>query len=135
MAYGTSLHELIHTEDNKAYIKTEQIQFEANQAYGTADHEQIQTKHNQAYENKLITKQNEAYASADHDRSCQMRQNQAYIPTNPVRETLALPTAAVGEDEHVDQFYERISLNDDSVPTQQLSTQCERNDETYDYIL
>ena len=33
VAYGTALHELIRTKDNKAYIKTEQIQFVENQAY------------------------------------------------------------------------------------------------------
>ena len=136
IAYGTSLRELIQTKDNEAYMKTEQIQFKANQAYGTADHEQIQTHCNQAYENKLITKQNEAYASADHDRSCQTRLNQAYDPTNPERTSSALPSANIGEDEQVEQFYEQISLNEDSAPTQQLQlgSQCEGNDETYDYI-
>ena len=82
----------------------------------------------------LKTKQNKAYASANCDWSCQMRLNQAYIPINPERENLALPTTAVGEDEHVDQFYEHISLNEDSVPIRQLGTRCERNDKTYDYI-
>ena len=105
IAYGTALHELIHTEDNKAYIKTEQIQFVANQAYGTADHERIRMKCNKAYE----------------------------------RTRSELPTAAVGENEQVAQFYEQISFNDSSeaVPTQQqqqLGTQSEGNDETYDYI-
>ena len=106
IAYGTALHELIQTEDNKAYIKTEQIQFVANQAYGTADHERIQLKCNEAYE-----------------RTCS-----------------ELPTVAVGENEQVTQFYEQISLNfnDNSAPVptqqQQVGTQSEGNDETYDYI-
>ena len=136
MAYVTSLRELIQTEDNEAYLKTEEIQFEVNQAYGTADHEQIQTKCNQAYGNKLFTKQNEAYASANHDKSCQMRRNQAYVPTNPEREPSALLIAgSVGEDDEVEQSYEQISLNEDSAPAQQLGSQCERNNETYDYII
>ena len=106
VAYGTALHELIRTEDNKAYIKTEQIQFVANQAYGTADHERIQLKCNEAYE----------------------------------RTRFELPTAAVDENEQVTQFYEQIlSFNDSSepVPTQQqqqLGTQSEGNNDTYDYI-
>ena len=103
VAYGTALHELIRTEDNKAYIKTEQIQFVANQAYGTADHERIQTKCNKAYE----------------------------------RTHSELPIAAVGENEQVIQSYEQISLNDSSAPVptqqQQVGTQSEGNDETYDY--
>ena len=103
VAYGTALHELIQTEDNKAYIKTEQIQFVENQAYGTADHERIQLKCNEAYE----------------------------------RTRSELPTAAVGKNEQVTQFYEQISFNDSSepVPTQQqqqLGTQSEGNDEAYD---
>ena len=50
VAYGTSLRELIQTEDNEVYIKTEQIQFEANQAYGILlDHEQIQIHCDQDY--------------------------------------------------------------------------------------
>jgi hypothetical protein len=136
VAYGTSLRELIQTEDNKAYIKTE-IQFATNQAYGTADHERIQTKSNKAYEDTLITKQNEAYASVDHEESCQMRRNQAYVPTDPERTHSSLPTATVGEDEQVSQSYEQISLNDDSAPPtqqQQQGNQCEGNDETYDYV-
>ena len=40
--------------------------------------------------------------------------NQTYVPTNPDRTSSALPSASVGEDENVKQ--------------------CERNDETYDYI-
>ena len=144
MAYSTSLRELTQTEDNETYLKTnnEQMQFEANQAYGTADHEQIQTECNQAYENKLITKQNEAYTSADHDRYCQMimRQNKVYVQINPERESSALSTATVhvGQDGQVEHFYEQIpvSLNEDSASTQlQLGSQCERNDKTYDYIL
>ena len=76
-----------------------------NQAYGTADHERIQLKCNKAYE----------------------------------RTRSELPTAAVGENEQVAQFYEQISFNDSSepVPTQQqqqLGTQSEGNDDTYDYI-
>jgi hypothetical protein len=141
VAYGTALHEVtvVQTEDNNAYIKTdhEQIQFLENQAYGTADHERIQTKSNKAYKDTLITKQNKAYASVDCERSCQMRKNQAYVPTDPERTHSSLPTATVGEDEHVSQSYEQISLNDDSAPpTQQLQqgSQCEGNDETYDYV-
>ena len=168
IAYGVSLREIIQIEENEAYTRTnhEQIQFEANQAYGTADHEKIRTKHNEAYEDKLLTKENEAYASASHERirtkrneayeeklltkenvayasashegSCQMRQNQAYIPTNPEQTQSSLPsTAAVDQDEREVQFYERISLNDESAPTQQLEVggQPEGNDETYyDYI-
>ena len=59
-----------------------------------------------------------------------MRLNQAYVLTNPDRTSSALPSASVGEDENVKQFYEQ------STPTQQLQLgrQCERNDETYDYI-
>jgi hypothetical protein len=141
VAYGTALYELIQTEDNKAYIKTdhERIQFVENQSYGTADHKKlIQTKSNKAYEDTLITKQNEAYASVDHERSCQMmRKNQAYVSTDPERTHSSLPTATVGEDEQVSQSYEQISLNDDSAPPtqqQQQGNQCEGNDETYDYI-
>ena len=50
-----------------------------------------------------------------------------------------MPSASVDGDERVEQFYEQISLNEDSAPTQQLQigSQCDRNDETYyviDYI-
>ena len=117
VAYGTSLREQIQTEDNEAYTKTnhELIQSVKNQAYGTVDHERIQTKSNKAYEGTLITKQNEAYISVDQGKSCQMRKNQAYVPTNPEERThSALPTATV-----VCQSYEQISLSDDSAPTQQ----------------
>ena len=81
VAYGTSLREQIQTEDNEAYIKTnhELIQSVINQAYGTADHERVQMKSNKVYEGTLITKQNEAYVSVDQGRSCQMRNNQAYM--------------------------------------------------------
>ena len=118
VAYGTSLREQIQTEDNEAYIKTnhELIQSVINQAYGTADHERVQMKSNKVYEGTLITKQNEAYVSVDQGRSCQMRNNQAYVPTNPEdRMHSALPTATV-----VSQSYEQISFSDDSAPTQQL---------------
>ena len=65
-----------------------------------------------------------------------MRKNQAYVPINPERTSLALPSTNVGEDEQVEQFYEQIPLNDDSAPAQQLQlgSQCEGNDETYDCI-
>ncbi len=110
-----------------------------NQAYATADHERIQTRSNiKVYEDTLFTKQNEAYASVDHERSCQMRRNQAYAPTDPERIHSSLPTATVGEDEQVSQsYYEQIPFSDNSAPPtqqQQLGTQCEGNDETYDYI-
>ena len=142
VAYGTSLRELIQTEDNETYTKInhEQIQFVANQAYGTADHERIQTKSNKAYKGMLITMQNEVYASADNAKRCQMRQNQAYVPTNPERVRSVLPAASVGVDEYYviqEQYYEQISIiNDDSTPNQQLQlgNQTEENDVTYDYI-
>ena len=109
IAYGTSLREQIQTEDNEAYIKTDHdlIQSVTNQAYGTVDHGRVQMKSNKAYEGTLITKQNEAYVSVDQERSCQMRKNEAYVPTNPEDRThFALPTATV-----VSQSYEQISLN------------------------
>ena len=133
---------MIQIEDNEAYTKTnhEQIQFVANQADGTTDHKRIQTKCNKAYEGMLVTTRNEVYASVDNAKKCQMKQNQAYVPTNPERIRSVLPAARVSEDEYhaiQEQYYEQISItNDDSAPTQQLQlgNQTEENDVTYDYI-
>ena len=141
IAYSTSLCELIQTEDNEAYTKTnhEQIQFVANHAYGTTDHERIQIKCNKVCEGMLVTTRNEVYASVDNAKRCQMKQNQAYVPTNPERIRSVLPAARVtSEDEYYaiqEQYYEQISItNDDSAPTQQLGNETEEIDVTYDYI-
>ena len=113
----------------------------ANQADGTTDHKRIQTKCNEAYEGMLVTTQNEIYASEsmDNAKKCQMRQNQAYVPTNPERIRSVLPAARVSEDEYYaaiqEQYYEQISItNDDSASTQQLGNKTEENDVAYDYI-
>ena len=111
----------------------------ANQAEGTTDHKKIQTKCNEAYEGMLVTTRNEVYASeSDNAKKCQMRQNQAYVPTNPERIHSVLLAARVSEDEYYaiqEQYYEQISItNDDSAPTQQLGNETEEIDVTYDYI-
>ena len=90
----------------------------------------------------LVTTRNEVYASVDNAKSCQMRQNQAYVPTNPERIRSVLPAARVSENEYCydtqEHYYEQIITNDDSArgPAQQLQlgNQAEENDATYDYI-
>ena len=112
----------------------------ANQADSTIDHKRIQTKCNDAYEGMLVTTRNEVYASVDNAKKCQMKQNQAYVPTNPegICSICILPAARVSEDEYYaiqEQYFEQISItNDDSAPTQQLRNETEENDVTYDYI-
>ena len=141
-AYGTSLCELIQTEDNEAYTNRtnhEQIQFVANQAYGTTDHERIQIKYNKACEGILVTTWNEVYASVDNAK---MRQNQAYVPTNPERIRSVLHAARISKDKYYydtqEHYYEQIITNDDSAPGPaqqlQLGNQAEEDDATYDYI-
>ena len=144
IAYGTSLCELIQTEDNEAYTKTnhEQIQYVANQAYGTTDHERIQTKCNKVCEGMLVTTRNEVYVSVDNAKRCQLRQNQAYVPTNTERIHFVLPAARISEDKYYydtqEHYYEQIIISDHSAPGPaqklQLGNQTEENDAIYDYI-
>ena len=90
----------------------------------------------------LVTTRNEVYASVDNAKRCQMRQNQAYVLTNPERIHFVLPAARISEDKYYydtqEHYYEQIITNDDSAPGPaqqlQLGNQTDENDATYDYI-